>query len=33
VNRWSDVGFAFWVAASAAAFVGTLYLIFTYPIH
>lgn len=33
MNRLSDIGFALWVAACAAAVGGTLYLIFTYPVH
>ena len=33
MNRPSDIGFALWVLACAVAFGGTLYLIFTHPVH
>jgi hypothetical protein len=33
MNRWSDIGFALWVAACVVAFGGTLYLVFTHPGH
>lgn len=32
-RAWSDFGFALWVAACAVAIGGTLYLIFTHPVH